>query len=100
VGTPDTHTQHNHNETSRTIAGWKIDDMSDEEKEKACKEFRQSSEKHVYLDSKQCMKEEVKEVASWLEELITRVLDNNAKPARMCNGSKPWWNTEIRETRI
>jgi hypothetical protein len=84
-------------ETCKTGTGWKIEEMDEEKREEAKKYYIERSEDRRYLDD-MCTKEDIEAEAKWFEDVITDVLDRYAPRMRVCRRSKPWWNTEIKET--
>ncbi|KKA20574.1 reverse transcriptase [Rasamsonia emersonii CBS 393.64] len=46
-----------------------------------------------------CTEEDIAREASWIQESMTAVLNQFAKPIRVCSCSKRWWQAEVKLAR-
>jgi hypothetical protein len=86
-------------EMSKIKTGWGIGKMGEEENKKAEEKCKQMAEQNPYLEE-DCGREEVEKEAVWLQNTISKVLNQHTEPIRLSERSKPWWNEEIKKTRM
>ena len=82
------------------ITGWDIDKLKQDPEtyEKAKEKWRYLALYRPIIDYNS-QKEDLESEAIWIEESLTKILNQFAKPLRITAFSKRWWNSEIQEAR-
>ena len=60
--------------------------------------WQSNAEQRGLLDDT-CLAAEVEEEAIWVQETLTAVLNQYAKPVRVTPRSKRWWNRDVKGAR-
>src|SRR5271156_5828740 len=82
------------------ITGWDIDKLKqDPEALKKAKEEWQYLALNRPIIGCNSREEDLENEATWIEESLTRVLNQHAKALRVTAYSKRWWNSEVQEAR-
>ena len=92
--------EHGSEPPSREVTGWQIQALQADpqalEYAKQC--WEANAEQRTPLDDT-CSLVDVAEEAAWIQETLSMVLNQHAKPIRVSPRSKRWWSTEIKEAR-
>ena len=84
----------------RAVTGWQIQALvSDSESlERAAQAWKALAAYRSPL-SDSCIEEDIASEALWIQEALTAVLDQHAKPIRLTPYSKRWWGPKVKEAR-
>ena len=85
---------------SREVTGWQMQALqADSEAPEEAKKMWQTKAKQRALLGDPCSVADVEEEAVWMQETLTEVLDQHAKPVRVTPRSKRWWKEDIKRAR-
>src|SRR5579871_1788161 len=82
--------------TSNTVTGWKIDELSDEQKEEMSREW---DTRALLFPQQLSSKSEIEREAVWIQETAVQILNKHAKQIRITPRSKRWWNETVKQAR-
>ena len=92
--------EHGWEPPSDEVTGWQIQALqADSHALEEAKQMWQSNAEQRGLLDDICLAAEVEEEAIWVQETLTAVLDQYAKPVRVTPRSKRWWNRDVKEAR-
>ncbi|KAL2005213.1 hypothetical protein VTN00DRAFT_2423 [Thermoascus crustaceus] len=87
-------------EPSQMITGWQIQALQAEKEalEKAAQAWKDLADNRPPLTDN-CLERDIAEEAIWIQDSLTAILNQHAKPIRISPYSKRWWGSEVRQAR-